>query len=125
MGFSFRTFRQFWRLLVVLAGTIVAVALAPAPASAAVDAPQPAATAACGGEWFSPNGAHIHVQPNVSSHVVRTLHRAQLIGGLCGSITGQRVVRPCGQTTTNQWVRVYWTGHRIGYAVLGCVIPPD
>jgi hypothetical protein len=125
MRVSSRTLHLRWRFLIVLASTIGAVALSSAPASAAVDAPRPAAAAACQGEWFSPNGAHVHVHPNVGSRVVRTLHRAELIRGLCGSVKGQRVVRPCGQPTTNQWVRVYWQDHRVGYAVFGCVIAPD
>jgi hypothetical protein len=126
MRVLFRTLHRRWQAVIILASTIAAVALSPAPASAALDATRPAAaTTACRGEWFSPNGAHVHVQPNVGSRVVRTLHRAELIGGLCGSITGQRVVRPCGQSTTNQWVRVYWKGRQIGYAVFGCVIAPD
>jgi hypothetical protein len=125
MRVSFRMLYRRWRSLVVLASAIGAVALSSAPASAAMDAPRPAAAAACQGEWFSPNGARVHILPNVQSRVVRTMHRAELIRGLCGSVNGQRVVRPCGQATTSQWVRVYWRGGRIGYAVFGCVIAPD
>jgi hypothetical protein len=62
----------------------------------------------------------------VSSRVVRTLHKAEFVRGLCGTVKGQRVVKPCGQNwTTNQWMRVYWRGNTIGYAVFGCVIAPD
>jgi hypothetical protein len=125
MRVSFQTLHRRWRSLIVLASTIGTVALSSTPASADLDTSRPAVAVACQGEWFSPNGARVHVRPDVRSHVVRTLHRAELIRGLCGSVKGQRVVRPCGQPTTNQWVRVYWQGHRIGYAVLGCVIAPD